>query len=106
MADFAPILYGDYMQVSPLGFAYYLMIFKQWDMRHMIITSHKLLEIKFKPSEHWIQAFRMYFASNLAQITKNRPCKIMQFYEMGIPVQNIHQFSATEANLEFTGAKR
>lgn len=39
----------------------------------MIITSHKSLEMKFKPSEHWIKAFLMHFASNLAQMTINRP---------------------------------
>lgn len=57
----------------------------------------------------------MYLASNLVQKTKNRPvglfkapnpCKIMQFYEMGILTQNIHQFSATEANLEFTQSEK
>lgn len=53
----------------------------------------------------------MYLASNLVQKTKNRLVELFKgtkslqnhaIYKMGILVQNIHQFSATEANLEFT----
>lgn len=54
MTDFSPIFYVNYVQVLPLGLVYYLMIFKQCYVGHVIITSHKSLEIKFKPSEHWI----------------------------------------------------